>query len=81
VAEEWRKPHNEELHKLYSTANVMRVIKLRRVKLMLHAERMGEMANVCIILLGEPEGKIGDRHRQRCEDNIKVDLIKLYMRI
>jgi hypothetical protein len=76
VAEELRKLHNEELQNLYSSANVIRVIKLGRVKLTTHAERTGEMTNICIILRGKPEGKIRQRYRQRCENNIKVDLIK-----
>jgi hypothetical protein len=38
----WRKLHNEELHNLYCSSSVIRMIKLRRVRWAGHAERMGE---------------------------------------
>jgi len=57
VAGDWRKLHNEELHNLYSSQNVIRVIKSRKVVLARHVTRTGEMRNVYSILVGKPEGK------------------------
>jgi hypothetical protein len=46
VTEEWRKLNNEELNNLYSSPNIFRVIKLRRMKLARHVARMGERRGV-----------------------------------
>jgi hypothetical protein len=71
----WRKLHNDELHSLYSSPNIVRVIKSRRMRWAGHAVRMGEGRGVYRVLVGRPEGKkqLG-RHRRRWEDNIKMDL-------
>jgi hypothetical protein len=71
----WRKLHNDELHSLYSSPNIVRVIKTRRLKWAGHVARMGEGRGVYRVLVGRPEGKrpLG-RHRRRWEDNIKMDL-------
>jgi hypothetical protein len=71
----WRKIHNEELHNLYSSPSIIRVIKSRRMRLAGHAARMGERTNAYRILVGKPEGKrpLG-RPRSRWVDNIKMDL-------
>jgi hypothetical protein len=53
----WRKPHNEELHNLYSSPNIIRMIKSRRMRLAGHVGRMGETRNAYRILVGKPEGK------------------------
>jgi hypothetical protein len=45
VAGEWRRLHNEELHNLYISPNVIRAIKLRRMKLVGRVARMGEMGD------------------------------------
>jgi hypothetical protein len=67
--------HNEELHNLYSSPSIIRIIKSRRMKWAGHVVRMGEKRNAYRILLGKPEGKrqLG-RPRRRWVDNIKIDL-------
>jgi hypothetical protein len=71
----WRKFHNNELHSLYSSPNIVRVIKSRRIRWAGHMARMGEGRGVSRVLVGRPEGKrpLG-RPRRRWEDNIKMDL-------
>jgi hypothetical protein len=51
------KLHNEELHNLYSTPNIIRMIKSRRMRWAGHVARMGEKRKVYRILVGKPEGK------------------------
>jgi hypothetical protein len=51
VAGGWRKLHNEKLHDLYDTPNVIRVIKSRRMRLTGHRTLMGEMIRSCNIWL------------------------------
>jgi hypothetical protein len=71
----WRKLHNEELHNLYSSPSIIRVIKSRRMRWAGHAARMGERRNAYRILVGKPEGKTPlGRPRCRWVDNIKMDL-------
>jgi hypothetical protein len=71
----WRKLHNEELHGLYSSPNIVRVIKARRMRWAGHVARMEEMKGAYNILVGKPEGRrpLG-RPRRRWEDNIKMGL-------
>ncbi|KAJ4428226.1 hypothetical protein ANN_24242 [Periplaneta americana] len=75
VTEEWRKLHNAELHALYSSPDIIRNIKSRRLRWAGHVARMGESRNAYRVLVGRPEGKrpLG-RPRRRWEDNIKMDL-------
>jgi hypothetical protein len=49
--------HNEELHNLYSSPNIIRMIKSRRMSWAGHVARMGEKRNAYRILVGKPEGK------------------------
>jgi hypothetical protein len=71
VAGDWRRLHNEELHKLYASSDMIRV----RVTWVGHVACMDEMRNAHNILVGKPEGKrpLG-RIRRKREDNIKMDL-------
>jgi hypothetical protein len=56
VTGEWRKLHNEELRHLYSSPNIIRIIKSRRMKWAGHVARMGEKRNSYRLLVGKPEG-------------------------
>jgi hypothetical protein len=75
VTGEWRKLHNEEPNDLYSSPNIVRVIKSRRMRFAGHVARMGERKGVYRVLVGTPDGKrpLG-RPRHRWEDNTKIDL-------
>jgi hypothetical protein len=68
---EWRKLHNEELNDLYSSPNIIWVIKSRRMRWAGHVARRGEKKGIYRGLVGKPEGKrpLG-RPRRRWEDNI-----------
>ena len=76
VMREWRKLHNEELNDLYSSSNIVRVIKSRRMRWAGHVASMGEIKGVNSVLVGKPEGKTNWK-TQACEDNIKMDLQKV----
>jgi hypothetical protein len=71
----WRKLHDDELHSLYSSPNIVSVIKSSWIRWAGHAARMGEGKGVYRVLVGRPKGKrpLG-RPRRRWEDNIKMDL-------
>jgi hypothetical protein len=70
VTGEWRKLHNEDLLILYSSPNIIRQIKSRRLRWAGHAARMGEERNVYKVLMGKPKGKrpLG-RPRRRWDQN------------
>ena len=72
---EWRRLHNEELHSLYRSPNIVRVIKSRRLRWVGHVARMEEGRSAFKILTGKPIGKrpLG-KPRRRWEDNIRMDL-------
>jgi hypothetical protein len=71
----WRRLHNEELHGLYRSPNVLRVIKSKRLKWAGHVTRMEEGRIAFKILRGTPAGKIPlGRPRRRLKDNIRMDL-------
>jgi hypothetical protein len=70
----WRKLHNDELHSLYSSPNIIRVIKSRRMRWAGHVGRIGEGRGVYRVLVGRPEGERPLRRpRFRWKDNIKMD--------
>ena len=75
VIGEWTKLHNVELNVLYSSSNIIWVIKSRGMRWAGHVARMSERRGVYSVLVGKPEGKrpLG-RPRRRWEDNIKMDL-------
>jgi hypothetical protein len=71
---EWRKLHNEELHDLYSSLSIIRMIKSRRVRWVGHVARMGQKKNAYRLLTGKrPLG----RPIHRWMDNIKMDLSEI----
>jgi hypothetical protein len=74
----WRKLHNEELHDLYSSPSIIRIIKSRRMRWAGHVAQMGEKKNAYRLLVGKPEGKrpLG-RPRRRWVDNIKMDVLEI----
>jgi hypothetical protein len=78
----WRKLHNEELHNLYSSPNIIRIIKSRRMRWAGHVARMGEKKNVYRLLVGKPEAKrpLG-RPRRRWMVNIKMDLLAIELSV
>jgi hypothetical protein len=69
------KLHNEELHVLYFSPNIIRQTKSRRMRWMGHVACMGEERNLYRVLMGKREGKkpLG-RPRRRWEDGIRMDL-------
>jgi hypothetical protein len=75
VTGEWRKLHIEDLHILYSSPNIIRQIKSRRLRWTGHVARMEEERNVYKVLMGKPEGKrpLG-RPGRRWEYGIRMDL-------
>jgi hypothetical protein len=75
VTGEWRKLHNKELHDLYSSQSIIRIIKSRTMRWAGHVTRMGEKRNAYRLLVGKPKGKrpLG-RPRRRWMDNIRMDL-------
>jgi hypothetical protein len=75
VTVEWRKLHNQELYNLYSSPDIIRHIKSRRMRWAGHVARMGEGRRVYRVLVGKPERKRPlERPRRRWEDGVKMDL-------
>jgi len=75
VTGEWRRLHNEELNDLYSSPNIVRVIKSRSTRWAGHVARMSEERGVYKVLAVKPERKrpLGGP-RRRWADNIRMDL-------
>ena len=75
VTGEWRRLYNEELNDLYSSPNIVRVIKSRRMRWVGYVARISEERGVYRVLVGKPEGRIPlGRPRRRWVDNIRMDL-------
>jgi len=53
---EWRKLHNEKINDLYSSRNIVRVIKSRKMRWLGHLARMRERRDAYRVLVGKPEG-------------------------
>jgi hypothetical protein len=66
VAGGWRKLHNEELHRLYPSPSIIRMLESKRMRWAGHSVLMGEKSNAYMTLMGKP--------RYRWVDNIKMDL-------
>jgi hypothetical protein len=81
VPGEWKKLHNKEIYTLYSSPNIIRVIKSRILRWAGHVARMGVSRDAYRVLLEKPEGKrpLG-RLRCRWEDNIKMELTEVGLR-
>jgi hypothetical protein len=78
VTGEWRKLRNEELHDLYSSPSITRIMKARSLRWMWLVARMGEKRNVYRLLVGKPEGRrLQGRPRRRWLDNIKMNLVEV----
>jgi hypothetical protein len=78
VTGEWRKLHNEELHDLYSSPSIIRIVKARSMRWVGNVARMGEKRNSCRLLVGKPEGRRPLRTpRRRWVDNIRMDLVEV----
>jgi hypothetical protein len=77
VTGEWRKLYNEKLYDLYSSPNIITMIK-SRMRWAEHVSRMGQKKNACMLLVGKPEEKrpLG-RPRRWWVDNIRTDLLEL----
>jgi hypothetical protein len=77
----WRKLLNEELHNLYSSPIIIRIIKSRRMRWAGHVARIGEK-NMYRLLVGKPEEKTPlGRPRRRWMDNIKMDLLGIGLNV
>jgi hypothetical protein len=75
VMGQWRKLHNGELHNLYSSPDIIRQIKSKRMRWAGHVARTGQGRNVYRVLVGKPERKRPlERPRRRWEDGIKMEL-------
>ena len=75
---EWRRLHNEELHSLYRSPNIVRLIKSRRLRWAGHVARMEEGRSAFKIVTYKPTGKrpLG-RPRRKWEDNIRMDQVSM----
>ena len=77
LTEEWRRLHNEELNDLYSSPNIVRVIKSRRMRRAGHVARNGEERGVYRVLLGKPEGRRPLRRPKRKWVDNRMDLLEV----
>jgi hypothetical protein len=74
VTGEWRKLHNKELYALYSSPNIIRVMKSRRLRWAGHVARMRERRSIYMVLVGKPQRRRSrGRPMRRWKDNVKMD--------
>jgi hypothetical protein len=77
VARGWTRLHNDEIHSLYASPNIIRMIKSRGIIWARHIARIEQMRNEYNILVGKPYEKIQlGRPRRRLEDTIRMNLGK-----
>jgi hypothetical protein len=78
----WRKRHNEQLYDFYTSPDIIRSIKSRRMRWAGHVARLGKNKTAYSLLVGEPEGKrpLG-RPRRRLVHNIKMDLLEMGLNV
>jgi hypothetical protein len=69
----WRRLHNE-LHNLYTSPNIIRMIKLKSMRWSGHVTCMGEMRNAYIILVGKLERKRPFRRSRHRWEDIRMDV-------
>jgi hypothetical protein len=73
-----RKLRNEELHDLYSSPSIIRIIESRKMKWAGHVAPTGEKKIACRLLVGKEEEKRPlRRSRRNCIDNIKMDRVEI----
>jgi hypothetical protein len=81
VTGEWRKLHSEGLHNLYSSPDIIRQVKSRRMRWARHVARKGEDRKVDKVLVGKPEGRTQlGRPRHRWENGVRMDLREIGLR-
>jgi hypothetical protein len=74
ITGEWRKLHNGELDNLYSSPDIIRQTKSRRMRWMEQVKHMGEDRKVYRVLVEMPEGKRPlERSRHGWEDGTRMD--------
>jgi hypothetical protein len=74
VTGEWRRLHDEKLYALYSSRNIIQMLKLRRIRWAGHVARMGDRRGAYAVLVGRPKAKRPlERLTHTWEDNIKMD--------
>jgi hypothetical protein len=77
VTGDWRKLHNEELHDLYSSPSIIKIMKARRMRWAGHIARTGEKRNAYRLFVRKPEGKTQlGQPRCRWVNNIRIDLLE-----
>jgi hypothetical protein len=78
VTGQWRKLHNEKLRNMYSSPNIIRILKSRRMRWAGRVARMGDKRSAYRLMVGKPEGRRPPgRPRRRCLDNIRMDLVEV----
>jgi hypothetical protein len=73
----WRKLHNDELHDLYFSARIIRIINSRSMRWAGHVARMEEKRTAYWLLIRKPEKRPLGRPRCRRVYNIKIDLVEI----